>query len=391
MNLVPDKPRYCVWEITLACNMRCLHCGSYAGYKRTDEMSLDQMLDVADQLADIGVQRLTISGGEPLLRKDWDRIAARLMDRGVRVGMISNGFKMLDNLPKIMELQRSHRGFEVIAMSVDGLRDTHDAFRRVPGSFDRISAAYKELSQRKIYTAAITSVSTLNLGQLDELHDTLASLGVRAWQLQTLFGGGRMRERPDLMPGPEVVETLARFIARKRASRSPMQVFPADCIGYFTELEEAMRGFRWFGCQAGLTAIGVEANGNVKGCLSMCPELLEDNPFVEGNLHDEKLIDIWNKPGAFAYNRQFDPAKAQGFCRTCDHLSECRCGCSAQAHFATGTVYENPYCVHRLQAERAASPAAEPPTRPAAGKRKPTSGKTRTGRSSEPAVRSPEA
>lgn len=349
-----EKPRFCVWEITLRCNMRCLHCGSYAGTGREGEMTTEQMLDVADQLAALGVQRLTLSGGEPLLRQDWDRIAARLIERGVRVGMISNGSLMLRNIPKLAKL----RGFELVAMSVDGTRETHDAFRRVPGSFDKIMQAFRELRRRGIRTAAITSVSTLNLGELDRIHDLLAAEGVAAWQIQTLFGGGRMRERPDLMPGPEVVETLASFIVRKRKARSPMQVFPADCIGYFADLDEPMRGFRWSGCHAGKGVVGVEANGNVKGCLSLCPEILEGNPFVEGNLQHQTLEEIWNRPGAFAYNRDFDPGQAQGFCRTCEHLQECRCGCSAQAYFSTGTVYDNPYCVHRLREERQAREAA---------------------------------
>lgn len=357
MTIQHTFPRYCVWEITLVCNMSCMHCGSYAGHSRDQEMSLEQMLDVADQLADIGVKRLTLSGGEPLLRPDWDIIAKRLVDRGVRTGMISNGFKMLDNLDKFEKLH----GMEVIAMSLDGLRDTHDAFRRVPGSFDRIVSAFKALHERGFYTAAITSISNLNIHELDEMHDLLASLNVDAWQLQTLFGGGRMRERPDLMPGPEGVEKVARFIARKHAAKTPLNIFPADCIGYGTELEPKIRQSPWGGCQAGLQAIGIEANGNVKGCLSLYPELQGDNPFVEGNLQKERLIDIWNKPGAFSYNRDFRPSRAKGYCRECQLLNKCRCGCSAQAYFSSGSTYENPYCMlyNRMKKAEQAAKAAK--------------------------------
>lgn len=353
MTIQPAYPHYCVWEITLVCNMSCLHCGSYAGRSREQEMSLEQMLDVADQLADIGVKRLTLSGGEPLLRPDWDIIAKRLIDRGVHTGMISNGFKMLDNLEKFEKLH----GMEVIAMSLDGMRETHDAFRRVPGSFDRIVAAFKALHARGFYTAAITSISNLNIHELDEMHDLLVSLNADAWQLQTLFGGGRMRERPDLMPGPDGVEKVARFIARKHAAKTPLNIFPADCIGYGTELEPQIRTSPWGGCQAGLRAIGIEANGNVKGCLSLYPELQEGNPFVEGNLQKEKLIDIWNKPGAFSYNRDFRPSRAQGYCRDCQLLNKCRCGCSAQAYFSSGTTYENPYCMLYNRMSKAAQAA----------------------------------
>lgn len=355
MTSALQTPQFCVWEITLKCNMRCLHCGSYAGDSRVNEMSLEELLDVADQLADLGVKRLTLSGGEPLMREDWDKIAQRLIDKGVRVGMISNGYFMVENIDKFIKLKaaKGPGKLEIVAMSVDGLQATHDAFRRVPGSFERIAAGYKELKKAGIFTGAITSVSTLNIGELEQMLELLLDWKVDAWQLQTLFGGGRMRERPDLMPGPAGVETVARFIAQARLDKKKIQVFPADCIGYFTELESAMRGFTWPGCQAGLRAIGVEANGNVKGCLSLCPELQENNPFVEGNLHNEKLVDIWNKPGAFAFNREFKAEKAEGFCAACRHLEQCRCGCSAQSYFATGTTYNNPYCMLAVRHDKA--------------------------------------
>ncbi len=62
-------PRFCVWELTLLCNMRCLHCGSHAGTPREDELGLDDCFRVADQLADMGCQKVTLSGGEPAWRR----------------------------------------------------------------------------------------------------------------------------------------------------------------------------------------------------------------------------------------------------------------------------------------------------------------------------------
>jgi MoaA/NifB/PqqE/SkfB family radical SAM enzyme len=338
------RPIVCVWELTLACNMRCLHCGSYAGKVREGELTTAQALRVADELAQIGVQRLTLSGGELLLRDDWHIIASRLISQGVRVGLISNGFLMLRHIDRIAALGP----LEVVALSVDGLKNTHDSFRRTEGSFDRIAEAYRELNKIGVRTAAVTAVSMLNIGELDELHDALAGFGVKAWQLQMLFGGGRMREHPDFIPGPSEIERIARFIIRKKKAGGPVNVFCADGIGYGTELDEPMRGAPWKGCQAGLWGIGIEANGNVKGCLSLYPEAHENNPFVEGNLLSESLREIWEKPGAFAYNRQFDYRRVKGYCRHCPHV-ECRCGCTAVSYFATGTTYENPYCMLRAR------------------------------------------
>jgi len=71
LKQVGFSPRACVWELTLSCNLRCKHCGSFAGSRRDDEMSLEENLDVADQLAALGCRRVTLSGGEPLVQPEF--------------------------------------------------------------------------------------------------------------------------------------------------------------------------------------------------------------------------------------------------------------------------------------------------------------------------------
>ena len=71
LKQVGFTPRACVWELTLAYNLRCKHCGSFAGSQRDDELSLEENLKIADQLAALGCRRVTLSGGEPTLNPDW--------------------------------------------------------------------------------------------------------------------------------------------------------------------------------------------------------------------------------------------------------------------------------------------------------------------------------
>ena len=68
-------PEVCVWELTLRCNMRCLHCGSAAGKARADELTVRECLGVADQLLDLGCRQTTFIGGEVLLYRGWERVA----------------------------------------------------------------------------------------------------------------------------------------------------------------------------------------------------------------------------------------------------------------------------------------------------------------------------
>ena len=89
-RIVP-VPHRCSWEITLACNLNCIHCGSAAGYCRENELTTDEALDVCDQLANLGCKEVTLLGGEPFLRKDWHLISQRLISHDIDVKIVSNG------------------------------------------------------------------------------------------------------------------------------------------------------------------------------------------------------------------------------------------------------------------------------------------------------------
>lgn len=71
------RPRFCVWELSLLCDLRCKHCGSYAGKRRPDELDHDELIRVADQLIAIGLELVTIGGGEPTLHPDWAFLSRR--------------------------------------------------------------------------------------------------------------------------------------------------------------------------------------------------------------------------------------------------------------------------------------------------------------------------
>ena len=112
--------------------MRCKHCGSSCENPLPDELTTEEALDLADQIADLGLTWITLSGGEPFIRKDWHLIAKRLSDKGVIPNIISNGWLVTDDI--ISKLKESKVG--TIAISLDGLKKTHDYIRK-PGSYDR--------------------------------------------------------------------------------------------------------------------------------------------------------------------------------------------------------------------------------------------------------------
>ncbi len=342
---VPDRrPRFVVWELTRACNMRCRHCGSRAGRALDDELSPAEALDLADQLAALGCERLTLLGGEPLLRADWPEIAIRLSQAGVRVNMITNGW-LLARPQTIDDIKRA--GLINVGLSIDGLEATHDALRRRQGSYRRILDASGALMAREIRVAAVTVVTRRSLEELESLHSVLVKTGFRLWQIQLGVPRGRLDQHdPDLLK-PVDLPRLARLLVKLKEERR-VRVDVSDNIGYFGGFEEQLRRTGedqipfWTGCYAGVQVLGIDPNGDIKGCASL-PSTKE---FIEGNIRSSSLREVWDRPEGFAYNRCFELDQLEGPCRSCEHAPICRGGCKSAAYGFSGSIGGTTMCLH---------------------------------------------
>ena len=330
----PWKLDSCVWEITLRCGFRCAYCGSRAGEAREGELSTEECLSVVKGLAELGCRRVNLIGGEVFLRPDWREITAALTERGMAVCIITNGFLMtreiLDGLAAL--------GIESVAVSLDGPERVHDRCRQ-PGSYRRALEAIAALTDRGIPTSVISALRRDNAPLLGEFFETLLGYPIFAWQLQACSpmgnaGAGALDTRFDPL-------AVIRFAA-EAAPRAPFSIVIADNIGYFTPEETGIRGRAgvvFGGCAAGLQCIGIDSVGNVRGC-----ESLYDDAFIEGNLRERSLRDIWEDENAFAYNRSFSPALLTGKCASCRVGEYCAGGCRSYNFFAGGGLYESPLC-----------------------------------------------
>jgi radical SAM protein with 4Fe4S-binding SPASM domain len=348
LKQVGFTPRACVWELTLACNLRCKHCGSIAGSRREHELDLQENLRVADELAALGCRRVTLSGGEPTLNPDWDRIGKRLADHCIKVNLISNGWHW--NETHVARAKAA--GFCGAAFSLDGFEREHDEFRQ-PGSFRRVVAAIESCVTGGLPVAVNTTVNRKNQRSLRELRDFIRDKGAFSMQIQLATPSGNMGEHRDLVVDPaDLVWLVPEIAALCRQNTSKFFAVGADDIGYYGMPEQGLRDDGgelpfWIGCRAGCQVIGIESSGNIKGCLSLPSSMHGEGRFVEGSLRQKSLAEIWKSENAFAYNRKHTEASLTGFCRVCRYRDFCRGGC-------TWTVYchaqqggqGNPYCFY---------------------------------------------
>lgn len=339
------KPTYVVWEITLACDLACGHCGSRAGRARPDELSTEEALDLVQQMKEMGTSEVTLIGGEAYLRDDWRIIARAITDAGMRCTMTTGGRAMTPERAKDVY----DAGIRMVSVSVDGLRETHDRLRAVKGSFDAALTAMQNLRAAGVRVAANTQFSRPSLAEIPALFEILADHGIVAWQVQLTVAMGRAADEPELLLEPwqvlEVFPMLAQLKERSKARR--VNLWPGNNIGYFGPYEDILRGFLPRGhmasCGAGRSTMGLEANGNVKGCPS-----LPSKDYTGGNVRDHSLKDVWQRADELRFTRDRTVEKDLfGRCRDCYYADTCRAGCSWTSTVLFGRHGDNPFCHHR--------------------------------------------
>jgi radical SAM protein with 4Fe4S-binding SPASM domain len=340
-------PRACGWELTLRCNLACTHCGSLAGRARDDELTLDEGLRVADALVELRCQRVTLTGGEPTLHPAWDQLAERLTRQKVRVSLLSNAWAWHPSLAE----RASRAGICSLGFSLDGLEAEHDAFR-APGSFARVLEAIADAGAAGLEVAVNTTIHRGNRLQLVEMRDLLVRAGVRSWQLQYAIPTGAMAAHRELvLPAEDLLWLVPQIAEFCRERKGGMYVVASDHIGYFGKPEAHLRQADvsmpfWLGCWAGMHVLGIESNGNVKGCLSLPSERHGQAGYVEGNVRTESLKDIWQRKTGFLYNRDFRLADLRGFCRVCRYGDVCRGGCTWKRHSQGNPDAGDTYCFY---------------------------------------------
>ena len=301
-------------ELTLRCNERCLHCGSSCGDVPSEELTTDQYRDIIQQVyEDFGNHgwMFCVTGGEPLLRKDFFEIMEEINKRDMNWGMTSNGTLITEEVAR--DLKRV--GMKTISVSLDGLKDTHDAFRRTPGGWDKGMQGIENLLKVGGFQAVqITTVVThQNIGELDALYEIFKDMDIDSWRIINMDPIGRAKEHPELLLTKEDYVTLFEYIRNKRIAGEPVTYGCSHYLGM--EYEREVRDWYYL-CTAGINTASIMVNGDITACLD-----IERRPeFIQGNILKERFKDVWeNKFQIFRKNLCEENEK----CRTCSEARFC--------------------------------------------------------------------
>lgn len=335
------RPGYVVWELTLKCDLACVHCGSRAGKARPDELSTAEALALVEQLAKLGTREVTLIGGEAYLHEGWLEIVAALHGHGIEVGLLTGGRGM--TLARAEAAKRA--GATTISVSVDALEATHDFLRGRRGSYASALAAIEHAKAAGLRVSANTQIALPALREIEPMFEGLLERGIAAWQVSMTVPMGRAADRPEILLDPyRVIEVLPMLARLTRSAKAlGVGIFPGNDIGYFGPFESELRphGHR-SPCSAGVLGMGIEADGAIKGCPS-----LPSSDYVGGNVRDAALVDIWERAEPLRFARKRGVDSLWGYCASCYYAEACLGGCSWTAHVLFGKTGNNPYCHHR--------------------------------------------
>jgi radical SAM protein with 4Fe4S-binding SPASM domain len=336
-------PVHVVWEITLACNLKCVHCGSRAGKRRSNELSTAECIDVVRQLAAAGTREITLIGGEAYLRRDWLEIAAEIARCGIYCGVQSGA----RGLTKERIAAAYAAGVRAIGVSVDGLRALHDSLRGFAGSHDQAIRAIQDIRDVGIEPGVNTQVNARSMHQLPQIFDEIVAAGAKYWQVQLTVAMGNAVDNSEILLQPyqiiEVIDCLASLFHRGRDVG--LRLLPGNGIGYFGRHEPYWRSLtsdieHWRGCTAGETTLGLEADGTIKGCPS-----LPKSDFSGGEARSTSIEEALRDLAGRTVRR--DGNRGRGFCGSCYYWNTCRGGCTWVSHSLDGKRGDNPYCYYR--------------------------------------------
>jgi radical SAM protein with 4Fe4S-binding SPASM domain len=308
------------WEITMSCNLSCIHCCFNAGKALQRELNTSEIKSVISEISDLGVFRISFTGGEPLMRSDFLEIAEYAYYLGLGLALNTNGTlidkKVAKKLSKIF--------FEV-QVSLDGSEpEINDYIRGKKGAYKKALKGIINLKEAGSHVVINTTAMKPNINNIFKILDLAIKLGVDCYRIIPVRTLGRASK--DLELNIKEMINIWRSLAEiKQEVKEKIKIELTTVPTILTEcVEEGI-----FACPAAITKCAISPQGFVKPCDAF-------DIFVGGNIRDQTLQKIWLESEPFKMFRNSIYNINPNECRKCIYARSCRGGCKGLAY----TVYK---------------------------------------------------
>jgi radical SAM protein with 4Fe4S-binding SPASM domain len=300
-------PLEVILELTESCNFRCTHC-YLPSHSATDVLPTERLLQLLEELAQMGTLFLTFTGGEPLLRPDWLQLLQRARELGFAVTLLTNGSRLDE--AAAAHLARLSVSVEVSYYSREAA--VFDAITGVTGSFAAVTRGVERLRRHGVRVTLKVPLFAANAAALPAIRSWADALGADCLAYPTVFP----RRNGDLAPLRGALDGAAL----------------ADCLVRFPELQPPLSEppadrDQWPLCAAGTRSATVAANGDVLAC-----PLLPD---AAGSLLASSFRRVWERAPLFTRLRALRWRDLET-CRDCHRMAYCG-RCPAQVLLEEGS------------------------------------------------------
>jgi heme d1 biosynthesis radical SAM protein NirJ len=342
-----------IWNLIRRCNLTCKHCyATSADIDFPGELDTGEVLTVMKDLKSFGVSVLILSGGEPLMRPDIFEISRLAKEQGFYIGLSTNGTLITES--NIKQITRAE--FDYVGVSLDGLRETHDRFRRKKGAFDESMRGIRLCQDAGTKVGLRFTLTRDNAAELPDLLDLMLREDIDKFYLSHLNYAGRgnrnrdsdlhyqmTREAMDLL-----FETCWQDV--KQGHRREFVSGNNDADGVYLlhwakrripEHVETLRQqlLRWGGNASGVNIANIDNLGTVH------PDTMWWDYSI-GNVKQRPFSEIWqDRSDPLMAGLNADKRPLEGRCAQCQHLKICGGNSRTRAWQLTGNAWaEDPGC-----------------------------------------------
>jgi heme d1 biosynthesis radical SAM protein NirJ len=342
-----------IWNLIRRCNLMCKHCYSISGdVDFPGELSMAEVFSVMDDLKAFKVPVLILSGGEPLMRRDIFDISRRAKQMGFYVGLSTNGTLIsVHNIEEIAAI-----GYDYLGVSLDGLKETHDKFRRRIGGFDEALAGLRLARDHGIKVGMRFTATMDNAHELEALIDLAEAERIDKFYLSHLVYAGRgnknrgddarrdlTRDVMDLMfqraYGDAAAGGQREFVTGNNDADGVYLLFWVR--RNFPRLEDHIRAklAQWGGNSSGVNIANIDNLGNVH------PDTFWWH-YNLGNVKERPFSQIWpDTTDPVMAGLKQKPRGLKGRCGACRYFDVCGGNTRVRAMQLTGDPWaEDPAC-----------------------------------------------
>jgi radical SAM protein with 4Fe4S-binding SPASM domain len=340
--MVEPQLKTVYWTVTTECNQRCKHCWLDAGAKYGTELTTDQWLQIFDRIIDMGLKRVKITGGEPLLHWPKIRDVLRfLADHRIWLRIESNATLISGRYgEEILEFLQRDR-IVPTSISLDSHRaEEHDYFRGMKGAFEKTLRVLSMLRDRDIPFSIVTVLHSENYIHIEEIIDFVTSIGARSHQINPIMFQGRAKDNEQYNLAPEFYVEYLPLLIRKIRKEKKNVAFNVPYM--FSPLS-----IEFLSCTVGKEICGLLPNGDI----AVCGAGIKRKELTLGNALEDDIEDVWVNSPAFLTLRE-DAFSLKGVCGNCIFAKYCLGYCRAFAYSIYGQL-DAPYpiCQHLYNQE----------------------------------------